>query len=65
MHGVLSVIHSIGGVLQDQMHLHRLSSWLWVGVMLMRWLPVGNYSNLGVLAALPGTLEPSHEELCK
>ena len=36
MHVVLPVIHSIGGVLQNQMHLHRLSFGLWVGVMLMR-----------------------------
>ena len=34
MHGVPSVIHSIGGVLQNQIHLHQLFFGLWVGVLL-------------------------------
>ena len=56
MSGVSSVIHSIGGVLQNQRHLHQLFLFgLWVGVMLMCWIPAGNNSNLGMLAILPGT----------
>ena len=65
MYGVPSAIHSMGVVLQKQRHLHQLFFGLLVGVMLVCWLPASNYSNLGVLAVLSGTLEPSHEELCK